>query len=164
MRLYVALCFLGAVICVPSFAEQKIAIESGSGDHWSKGAHAGFVRYSNALTFPNYPQQEGFYELSLGAWNHKYPDSAVGLAVGTRERWGNLHLDGSAGVAAVEHKTHLSNTYQQFLLRVGAGYKVEQFDFGVYYTHYSNAKKIFDLEGKNVGYDFITFQVGYILK
>ncbi len=165
MKLCVTLSLVGALLCAPAWAEEKIAIEGGSGIHWSKSVRdAWFVRYSNELKFPSYPEQEGFYEISLGDWNGKYPNTAVGLAVGARVRWQGFHLDGSVGVAYAENKTFLSNTHQEFILRYGLGYTVGKFDFGVYETHYSNARVIFGWDGKNVGYDFLTFQIGYVLK
>lgn len=162
MRRYVALCFLGAGICAPAFAEQQFALEFGQGNHWSKGADAGFARYSRELTFPDYPRQEGFYEFSFGSWDHKHPNNAAGLAIGTRERWDQIYLEASTGVAVAEHKTRLSNTHQQFILRAGVGYQFnKKVDVGFFYTHYSNAKPIFDWDGKNVGYDFMTLQLRY---
>jgi hypothetical protein len=164
MKPYPALLFAGMLFCAPAIAERKIAIELGHGSNWSKDADAGFIRFSDALRFPNYPRQEGFYELHVGSWKKKVPNSALGMAIGTRERWGAFRLEGSAGVAVVENKTRFSGTRQQFVLRIGAGYTIGKFDFGVYKTHYSNAKGIFGWDGKNVGYDFITFQAGYLLK
>ncbi|GEM_PF-5519444 len=164
MKFHLTLPFLGVLVCAPAFAEQKISVEVGPGSNWSKAADAGFVRYSDEIHFPNFPEQEGFYELSAGSWKNKVENNAIGLAIGTRERWNNFHLDGSAGVAVLENKTSFSQTHQQFILRVGGGYTVGQFDFGVYRSHYSNARVLFNWEGKNVGYDFITFQIGYLLK
>lgn len=154
---------IGALLCAPALAEQKISIDSGPGTHWSKGAHGMFLRYSDALKFPSYPEQEGFYEFSAGDWDGNYPNKALGLAIGARERWDDFHFDASGGLVLTQHRTHLSNTTQEFILRIGAGYRIERVDLGVYVTHYSNAKKVFGWDGKNVGYDFLTFQVGYII-
>ena len=156
------LCF-SALLGAPVFAAEKIAVESGKGIHRSQGNDAAFVRYLDDLQIPNLSQQ-GFYEISLGTWSSEYRNSALGLALGLRGRWNNFHLDGGIGVAYIERKTHLSDTHQQFVSRLGAGYIVGNFDFALVVTHYSNAKPIFGWVGKNVGYDFLTFQVGYVLK
>jgi len=155
---------LGALFCNPVFAVDRFAIEAGQGNHWMKGGDAAFVRYLSDITIPNFPKQPAFYEISLGHWSNKHDNTALGLSLGIQERWGDFHLVGSAGVGMLEHKTHLSNTHQQFILRVGVGYTVGKFDFSVFQTHYSNCKTVFEWDGKNVGYDFITFQVSHPLK
>ena len=153
---------LGRRFLVPR--EQKIAIDVGRGTNYSTGADSLFVRYNDALSFPNFPQVEGFYDVSAGTWRRRVNDSSVALAIGVRERWDNFHLDGSVGLAVMAGKTANSDTYQQFALRVGAGYRVRPFDFGLYRMHFSNNKPFFDWEGRNIGYDFVVFEVGYLLK
>lgn len=157
------LLLFGALIVAPVFAAEKIAVEVGQSFHRSEGADAVFTRYLNDLELPNLSQQ-GFYEISLGSWDDKDPNTALGLALGIQGHWNNVHLNGSFGVAYLANKTDLSGTHQQIISRLGAGYTVGKFDFSLFVTHYSNAKAIFGWEGNNSGYDFVTGQIGYALK
>ena len=159
-----SLLLLGTLTCAPAFAAEQIAIEMGTGTHWSKGADALFVRYRGDHTIPRFPRQPAFYEWSLGTWQNQHDNSALSLAIGTQWYFDRFHIDASGGLAYLARKTRLTGTHQQFLLRVGIGYKVGDFDFGIYQAHYSNAKNVFGWDGYNVGYDFRTFQISYDLK
>lgn len=139
-------------------------MEVGEGVHWSKGADAGFLRYARDMKFPNFPEQPAFYEFSIGAWDKKNDNNAIGLAIGIRHYWDNFHLEASGGPAWAEHKTHVSATHEQFVLHIGGVFTVDRFEFGIFQSHYSNAKPLLGWDGRNTGYDFLTFQVGYLLK
>lgn len=164
MRFRSLLLAAATFLSAPTFAAEYISVEAGSGNHWSKGADAVFVRYRGDHTIPSFPKLPAFYEWSLGTWEGKHDNSALGLALGTQWFLGDFHVDFSGGVAVLSRKTRLTGTHQQFILRVGAGYRIDKFDFGVYQVHYSNAKNIFGWDGYNVGYDFLTFQASYAFR
>lgn len=165
MTLRSLLLVAGMLLGAPAFAADRVSIEIGQGRHFVSGADAVFLRYSGDHRFPNFPKQAAFYEWSIGNWDHKDDNSALALAIGNR--WylvDKLHVDFSGGVAALAHKTRITNTHQQFILRAGVGYTLGEIDVGVYQTHYSNANSIFGWGGNNAGYDFLTLQVSYTLR
>jgi hypothetical protein len=154
-----------ALLCPPTFAADWIALETGPGNHWSKGNHGVFARYRGEHTVPNFPTLPAFYEWSVGSWNEEHGNTALGLALGSQWLMERLHIDVSAGLALLAHETRLTGTHQQFILRIGVGYNLSrQFDVGVYQTHYSNFKGVFGWDGYNVGYDFLTLQLSYRLR
>jgi hypothetical protein len=159
-----ALPLLAALLCPPAFAADWIALEAGPGNHWSKGNDAVFVRYRGAHTVPNYPTLPAFFEWSLGTWTNQHSNSALGLALGSQWFVERFHFDFSGGLAVLAHKTRLTGTHQQFILRYGAGYAFDAFDIGVYQTHYSNFRNVFEWDGYNVGYDFVTLQLSFALE
>jgi hypothetical protein len=160
-RSVTALCL--AALAGPLGASEKIAVEAGRGIHNNRGSDALFLRYADDFR-ESWLLGQNFYEWSLGTWDDEARNNGIGFALGTRGRWERFHLDGSVGVAYLEDKTVLSGTHQQFSVRLGAGFVYERIDVSVYLTHYSNAKPVFDWDGPNAGYDFITLQVGYVLK
>jgi hypothetical protein len=161
-RSALALC-LWLFACACAHAAERISIEVGRGIHNLRGAEAAFVRYAgdtpDSILFG-----QNFYEFSFGAWDGRDRSSAVGAALGTRVRENRIHLDASIGLAYLENKTRLSGTHQQFIVRLGGGIAFGRLDVSLFVTHYSNAKPVFDWDGPNAGYDFVTLQFGYPLR
>lgn len=156
---------LCTVSCAPPIAvAQKIAVDIGHGLHNNhRDSDAVFLRYMDTSRTSVLPG-ENFYEWSLATWDGPHRNNAVSLALGTRGRWESFHLDGSIGVAYLDHKTRLSGTHQQFIVRLGGGVTIGKADVGIFATHYSNAKPLFGWDGPNAGYDFVTLQWSYPLR
>lgn len=163
MRRSITVLCLSALISSPLAASEKITIEIGRGIHNNRGSDALFLRYADDLRESRLFGRN-FYAWSLGRWDGNARNNALGFELGTLGRWGKYHLDGSAGIAYLGDKTSLSGTHQQFSVRIGAGITHGQMNIGAYLTHYSNAKPLFGWDGPNAGYDFISFQIGYVLK
>jgi hypothetical protein len=142
---------------------EKIAIDVGRGIHHTHDSDALFVRYIDEAR-EHVLVGRNFFEWSLAGWDGPHRNKALGLALGTRGQWGAFHLDGSIGAAYLAHKTALSGTNQQFIVRVGAGVTVGKMEIGLFATHYSNAKPVFGWDGPNAGYDFLTLQLAYPLR
>jgi hypothetical protein len=152
------------LVCFSATTAERIAVELGQGIHNNRhDSGALFARYIGD-TSTQMLVGHNFYEWSLGAWDGRYRNNAVGLALGTRGQWNPYHLDASIGAAYLEHKTGLSGTHQQFIVRVGGGIALDNLEINIFATHYSNGKVLFGWDGPNAGYDFITLQLSYPLR
>jgi hypothetical protein len=152
---------LAALVCGQTPAADYIAVDAGRGLHHSMGADVVSVRYQRDYHISIF-DVPGYYEFFAARWN-KYDNTAIGTGIGIEPRWENFHVNAAIGVAYLENKTELSGTNGEFMVRIGAGYTLDKFDYAVFVTHLSNAKPVFQWDGVNAGYDFVTFQIRYQL-
>src|SRR5688500_20029695 len=111
-RTITALCLITFVVS-PLAASENSAVDIGAGVHNNRGSNALFMRYADDFRQSWFIGQN-FYEWSLGVWDGKARNDGVGFSLGSRGHWDRYYLNGSVGVAYLEHKTELSGTHQQF--------------------------------------------------
>jgi hypothetical protein len=139
-----------------------LAFESGRGNHNSRGSDAWFLRYQHDM-LPLW-KTTGFIEFTGGSWDWNIKNRMVGAGGGlryalTKRSYASL----AAGLAYVTDRTDNLGTHLQFQWRFALGWRVGRVDLALAQIHYSNGKSIFRWEGANVGDNFLTLQIGYLL-
>jgi len=137
-----------------------LAAELGPGIRNSGDSSLFGVRYEADWTPVD--RMMSFVDLSARTWTGDAENDSIGAALGLRyELPHENYISASLGLAYVTDETENLGTHGQILFRFALGHRIERYDFSIGYTHYSNAKGVFNWDGPNRGDDFITFQFGY---
>jgi hypothetical protein len=165
LRLWNVAVIAGLFFCFTSLPVHAdgVFLEGGQGLFQSQYSQGGFLSYQKDSR-PLFGI-DGYYNMSLGAWNESNRNRVVILSKGFLWGFGDKrYLCFEPGGAYVAETTHNLGTHAQFSLKFALGMKKDRFDYSICYRHLSNGAGIFGWTTRNnFGENFITLQIGYLL-
>jgi hypothetical protein len=155
-------CLIVCFFPLPVHAD-GIFLEGGQGLFQSQYSQGGFLSYQKD-SGPLFGI-DGYYNVSLGAWNEGNRNKTVIISKGFLWNFPeNRYLCFEPGGAYVTDTTHNLGTHAQFSLKFAVGVRKDRLDYSLCYRHFSNGAGIFGWTTKNnFGENFITLQIGYRL-
>ena len=148
---------------IPANAD-GVFLEGGQGIFHSADSQVMFLSYQ--IDTPSIFGLDTFCKGALGSWNGDNRNDAIVLALGIL--WnlpGKSYICFEPGGAYISETTDNLGTHLQFALRFALGMRLDKIDLSVGYRHFSNGDGIFDWsDTPNYGENFITLQIGYLLK
>jgi hypothetical protein len=164
LKFWNVLIFACLFLCasLPVYAD-GVFLEGGQGLFQSQYSQGVFLSYQkDSRPFFGI---DGYYNISIGSWNDHYRNDVITLSKGFL--WGfsdNKYLCFEPGGAYVTETTHNLGTHTQFSLKFALGMRKDKIDYSICYRHFSNGAGIFGWTTKaNLGENFITLQIGYLL-
>ncbi|MFA5073159.1 MAG: acyloxyacyl hydrolase [Nitrospirota bacterium] len=155
--------FLSALLLCCSNASygDEILLEGGRGFHQSNHSEVFFLRYQKDSS-PLFGL-DSYYGLAAATWSGTAHNSAIILTKGIRfDVFRQVFAGFEGGGAYLKRTTRNLGTRLQFALRAFTGVRIESFDVGIGYNHFSNGKGVFGwTKTANHGENFVTLQVGY---
>jgi Lipid A 3-O-deacylase (PagL) len=150
-------------LCTPTLSHADgVFLEGGLGFYKSSDSQAVFLRYQKESS-PLFGI-DSYYDAAIATWNGQNHNDAVIITKGIRiDLVKKTYFGFEAGGAYLERTTDNLGTRLQFAFRFVLGLKVEAFDLGFCYNHFSNGKGIFNWTSTpNYGENFFTLQLGYV--
>ena len=145
---------------LPASAD-SLSYEAGAGFYFSERSKANFLRYHREAE-PLFGY-DSFYEVSYASWNGPDHAEAVGLARGIRlEKNAGEYPSISLGLSRISRTTSNLGQPFEFYGRLAYEKKWGKALLAIGWTHYSDAKFLFQWSGPNNAENFATVSMGML--
>jgi hypothetical protein len=164
LNIWKVMIFVSVFVCtsISAYAD-GVFLEGGQGLFQSQYSQGGFLSYQkDSRPFFGI---DGYYNMSLGAWNESNRNKVIILSKGFLWDFAEKkYLCFEPGGAYMTETTHNLGTHAQFSLKFALGLRKDKLDYSICYRHFSNGAGIFNWTSTaNFGENFITLQIGYLL-